>query len=250
MERFRFSSVAHLESPVGRVATNLDSLREGIEFSGLDSLFHHLTRVSLRHPHAGDLAANDFARWVGTALQDRETAERLAFVGATLLSPLETMRTSLLDVLGSVPARRRRQEAAEEASFHFVRAVSVRAPLGLEAASPAEIVGIWPRLDLASVFYHLIEATARGPEEDALLPWLRANGANAMADSAVRLAGTGRTLARLHRDLGTRWRRLLIPSRLVDRLEAPEEIRREQARLAVARLAGRLRSTPEKDPER
>jgi Family of unknown function (DUF5752) len=246
MERFRFSSVAHLESPVGRVATNLDSLREGIEFAGLDSLFHHLTRVSLRHPHAGDQPANDFARWVGTALQDRETAERLAFVGATLVSPLETLRTSLLDVIASVPARRRRQEAAEEAAFHFVRSVSVRAPLGLEASDPAELVGIWPRLDLASVFYHLIEATVHGPEEDALLRWLRESDANAMADSAERLASTGRTLSRLHRDLGTRWRRILIPSRLVDRLEAPEEVRREQARLAVARLAGRLRSKSER----
>jgi hypothetical protein len=245
MDGFRFSSVAHLESPADRVATNLDSLREGIEFAGRDSLFHHLTRISIRYRRVADLPSNDFARWVGTALQDRETSERLAFAGASLLEPIESHRSALLRVLADVPARRRRQEAAEEASFHFVRSVSIRAPLDIMVPTPELIVDVWPQLDPASVFYHLVEATVLGPEEDGLLGWLRAHGAAGMADSAAELAGTGRSLARLQRDLGARWRRQLIPKRLVDRMEAPEELRKEEARAAVVRLAERLRSTSE-----
>ena len=239
---FRFSSVAHLESPVGRTATSLEMLKEGIESVGSDSIFHHVTRISIRYGRAGDLPANDFARWIGAALQDRETSEQLAFVGAQPLAPLETVRAALLGVLERVPARRRRAEVSEESAFHFVSSRSVRAPLGLEASGPGSVVDRWAELDLGSVFYHLIESRVLGPEEDVLASWLRDHDAEGLAKSAEELTATGRPLARLHRDIGARWRRKLIARRLVDRLDTPEEVRRTEARAAVVRLAGRLRS--------
>ena len=246
---FPLSSVAHLESPVGRAATSLDSLRDGIEAADVAVIFHHVTRVAIRHPGARDLPATDFARWVGTVLRDQETAEHLAFAGSRPLAPLEEVRGLMLGALGRVPPRRRQQEAPDEAALHFVRAHSIPAPLGFEIAEPMELVERWPEVDLAAMFYHLIETPLLGPDGDRLVPWLRARGAERLARVATELAESGRPLARLHRDLGTRWRRLLIPNRLVRRLETSEETRREDARAAVARLAGRLRPGPRNEPE-
>ena len=246
---FQLSSVAHLESPAGRAATSLDTLRNGIQAADVAVIFHHVTRVAIRHAGARDLPANDFARWVGTVLRDPETAEHLAFAGSRPLAPLEEVRGLMLGALGRVPARRRQQEAPEEAAFHFVRARSIPAPLGLEISEPTELVERWPDVDLAAMFYHLIETPLLGPERDRLVPWLRARGAERLAKVATELAESGRPLARLHRDLGARWRRVLIPNRLVRRLDASEETRREEARAAVTRLAERLRPTPKEKPE-
>lgn len=245
----QLSSVAHLESPDGRTAATMDALRDGIEAAGTNVIFHHVTRIAIRHPGARDLPANDFARWIGVVLQDQEAAERLAFAGAGPLTPLEEVRQSLLRVLAGVPARRRHQEAPEGAIFHFVRARSVAAPLSLEAQEPRDLVERWRNMDLGAVFYHLIEAPLLGPESAQVVPWLRDHGAASLAKAAEELASSGRPLERLHRELGIRWRRIQIPDRLVRRLDVPEEARRAEARAAIARLAGRLRGAPHEEQE-
>ena len=246
---FRLSSVAHLEAPTGRAATGLDSLQDGIQAAGIDEIFHHVVRVSIRHPGAHDLPANDFARWVRTTLQDPETAEQLAYAGSQPLAPLEEVRGLLLGALARTSARRRQSQVPEEAAFHFVRSRSIPAPLGIEVATPSDLVEQWNDVDLAALFYHLIEAPILGPGPDQLVPWLRERGAESLASAAEKLAASGRPLARLHRDLGSRWRRSLIPARLVRRLEGSEDQRREEARVEMARLAERLHGTKGEEPD-
>jgi hypothetical protein len=242
---FPLLSVSHLESPAGAMATSLEALQEGIASADPSVLFHHVTRLPIRFANARDLPANDFSRWARTALQDPEAAEHLAFAGAPSLAPLEEVRASLLAALANVPARRRGHQAPEETAFRFVRARSVTAPLDLALVEPRDIATHWTLLDRATLFYHLIEAPVLGPETASLIPWLKAHGAPALARTAEELATAGHPLGRLHRDLGTRWRRRLIPERLVQRLESSEERRKAEAREAIARLAGRLRAAPE-----
>jgi hypothetical protein len=234
-------TVAHLEAPAGRVAATLESLREGIAEAPDDSLFHHVTRIPARHPHARDLPGNDFARWTRTALDAPETAERLAFAGSDPGRPLAEVRAALLKVFESIPARDRAREAAEGVAFHFIRTRSVVVPLGIEADDPAEAIEAWARLDSAAVFYHLIEAPLTGDTEHALVAWLRARGAGGLASAAEEEVAEGRPLERLRRELGARWRRSMIKRRLAERAVAPEAERRRDARAAMARLAGRLR---------
>jgi Family of unknown function (DUF5752) len=238
---FVFLTPAALESPAGYVAADLDSLRAGIASVSPESLFHHVTRVPVRFPHARDLPENDFARWVGDALQLPEVSERLAFVGSTPTSSLDTLRSALLGVLDRVSARDKKRESSEGASFHFVAARTVLAPLGLEAKDPAGVIEVWPAIDLHSAFYHLVEAPMFGRTEHALIPWLREHGGKGIADSAEQVVGSGRPLAPLLREIGSRWRRSMIGRRLLERAEAPELERQREARAAMARLAGRLR---------
>jgi uncharacterized protein DUF5752 len=238
---FEFCSVAHLEAPAGIQASSLAELRAGIAAAPPRSLFHHVSRVSIRFPRARDLPPNDFSRWVETALQEPETAERLAFAGVDPLLPLEELRASLLRVLDAVAPAARQRQASEGAAFHFVRVESVPVPLARQALVPADAVAIWPEIDLAAVFYHLIEAPVLGPAERSLVAWLEDRGAPRLADSAAAAAAGGRPLVRLHRDLAARWGRSLIASRLVRRTEAPEHVRRSDAQAAMARLAEKLR---------
>ncbi len=242
---FRFVSVAHLEKPAGISASSIDGLRDGIERAPDESIFQHVTRILARHPHARDLPGNDFARWLRTALQSPEAAERMAFAGSDPSRPLAEVRASLLAALERVPARDRRREAAEDAAFHFVCAISVRVPLDQEAATPADAIGLWPHLDAGSVFYHLIEAPLRGDHGASLAEWLRAEGAKGMARAVDEEVAEGRPIERLRRELGARWRRSQIGRRVADNAGAPEAERRRQATATIARLAERLREEGE-----
>jgi len=240
-DSFVFLTPAPLELPAGRVAADLEALRSGIALVQPEALFHHVTRIPVRFPHARDLPENDFARWVGDALQLPEISERLAFAGSVPSGSPEDLRATLLSVLDRVSLRDRKREAAEGASFHFVAVRTVLAPLGIEANEPADVIELWPWIDLGSAFYHLVEAPAFGIQEQALIPWLRDHGGKGLADSAEQVVGTGRPLAPLLREIGARWRRSQIGRRLIERSETPEAERRRESRAAMARLVGRLR---------
>lgn len=240
---FRFFTPTTLESPAGVSAWDLDSLRAGIESVPAACLFHHVLRIPARFPAVRDLPEHDFARWVDDALQLPEMSERLAFVGSASVASLDRLRADLLAVLDRASPGDRRREAADGSSFHFVLARTVLVPLDVEASDPSAVIDVWPSLDLASTFLHLVEATYFEWSDKALIPWLHSRGATGMANAAASLVAAGLPLARLHRDVRTRWRRLMIGRRLAERVEAPEEVRRREARQAIARLAERLRSS-------
>jgi hypothetical protein len=239
---FRFHTPATLEYPAGITASSLDALRDGVAAVEASSLFHHVVRMQVRFPTVRDIPENDFARWVGDALQLPELSERLAFLGSTPIHSMEDLRSGLLAVLDGAGTRDRSRESSDGAAFHFIRIRTVLSPLGLEASDPVEVMELWPRIDLGAVFLHLVEAPAFGWDEHALIPWLRAGGAGGLAETAASLVAAGLPLARLHRDLNARWRRSMIGRRLAERFDAPEEVRRREAREVMARLASRLRS--------
>ena len=224
---FTFCTPSPLESPAGQVATDIQSLRDGIAACSDAALFQHVTRMPVRFPHA----RVDIPR----------RHERLAFVGSGSCTDFGELRGSLLGVLDRVQPKERRREAPEGASFYFVEAHSVLAPLGVEAKTAAEVIEVWPWIDLSSAFYHLVEAPLYGQTEYALIPWLRENGGKSMADSAEQVVRSSRPLNILLKEVGSRWRRSMIGRRLIERAEAPELERQREARAAMARLAGRLR---------
>lgn len=238
---FTFCTPSPLESPAGQVATDIQSLRDGIAACSDAALFQHVARMPVRFPHARDVPENDFARWVGDQMQMPEVSERLAFVGSGMSADFGELRGSLLGVLDRVQPKERRREAPEGASFYFIEAHSVLAPLGVEAKTAAEVIEVWPWIDLGSAFYHLVEAPLYGRTEYALIPWLRENGGKSMADSAEQVVRSSRPLNILLKEVGSRWRRSMIGRRLIERAEAPELERQREARAAMARLAGRLR---------
>jgi hypothetical protein len=242
---FQLSTVAHLEFPAGRNATDLPSLREGIARVPAESLFFHIARVAVRHPRAHDLSPNDFANWTSAALQEPEIAERLAFAGARPLVDLEEQRASLIRILDDAMSRKHAEEAPQAAAFHFISARSVKAALPYTVEHPEQVVHLWAHLDSAAVFYHLVEARVLGPASDDLVAWLRARGATRLADIAEELTMGGLPLVRLQREIGARWRRSLIGVRLLERTEKSDATRRQEAREVVARFAGRLRKPPE-----
>jgi hypothetical protein len=214
-DSFTFYTPSPLESPAGQVASDIQSLRDGIAACSDAALFQHVTRMPVRFPHARDVPENDFARWVGDQMQMPEVSERLAFVGSGSCTDFGELRGSLLGVLDRVQPKERRREAPEGASFHFIEAHSVLAPLGTDARTPAEVIEVWPWIDLGSAFYHLVEAPLYGRAEHALIPWLREHGGKSMADSAEQVVRSSRPLNILLKEVGSRWRRSMIGRRLI-----------------------------------
>jgi hypothetical protein len=244
VDPFELTAVVHLVRPAGRTARNLEQLRAGIETVDERGLFFHTLQGLLRQPAAEDPQADDLSAWVNGVVQDRETAERLAFAvqaGGTLPGAL---RAALLRVLESVPEKARlARDAPEGGDFVFLSADSVQVPTGALAGEPLELLERLAEADASVWFYHLYEEPWFAAGECTLTRWLRGCGGERLAAVLEECAAEALPLAGLRRRALGRWRRGQIGRRVAHAAGRPEEERREAGHEAIAGLVRRLRRT-------
>ncbi len=242
MREFELTAVVHLVRPAGRLARNLEELRAGLAEVPARALFFHTVQCSLRRPDAEDPPADDFSAWVNGVVQDRETAERLAFTSQAQGAGPESVRAALLEVLEAIPEKTRvARDAPEGGAFVFLAADSVAVPTGAVAHEPAELVDLLAAADASVWFYHLLEEPWFGDGSRPLAQWLRAANAGRLAAMLEECAAEALPLAALRRRVLGRWRRSDFGRRLARAAGRPEEERREAGREAVAGLVRRLR---------
>jgi hypothetical protein len=241
-EPFALRAVVHLVRPEGRTARDLDALRGGIAAADSGTLFFHTVQGLLRHPEAEDPPADDLSSWVNGVLQDRETAERMAFAIQAHPTAPEPLRAALLQVLDPIPERVRvTRDAPAGGEFVFLTADSVAVPTGAVASTPADLYDLMVDADPSVWFYHVVEEGWFEPGGDTLLRWLRERGEERLALVVEEAAAEALPLAALRRRVLGRWRRSDLGRRIAHAAGRPEEERREAAHEAVAGLVRRMR---------
>jgi hypothetical protein len=235
--RFELRDVVHLVRPWGRPAGNLEELRQAIATAPVEVLFHHAVQYQLRHPAAEELPRDDFSAWIGGVAQDAEVAERLSFAVQARGTAPDPLRAALLEVLDSIPARRRQEgDAPEESAFRFLSATSLSYPAGLSVRDGHELVEALLEADAGVWFFHLIEEPWRGAGRAPLLEWLDGLGQQRLAGWLREAAGSGRPIDAARARVLRRWRRSRIGRSVAEVATAPDAARREAGREAVARL--------------
>ena len=246
MDPFELTSVVHLVSPAGRSARDLEELRAGLAAAPARSLFFHAVQGRLRHPEAEDPPADDLSAWVNGVVQDRETAERLAFAVQGHAVACEELRAELLGVLdGLEPKVRAARDAPLGGEFVFLAADSVIVPTGASAGDPRELFERLAGADPGVWFYHLFEEPWFGQGRTPLTDWLRAGGAERLARLVEECVAEALPLGALRRRVLGRWRHSDLGRRIAHAAGRPEEERREAGREAVAGLVRRLRGEGE-----
>jgi hypothetical protein len=242
VEPFELTSVVHLVRPAGRSARDLEELRSGLAEVPARSLFFHTVQGLLRNPAAEDPPPDDLSAWVNGVVQDRETAERLAFVVQSHATSSEALRAALLEVLDGIPPKARGvRDAPAGGEFVFLAADSVAIPTGARAAGPRELFDLLADADPGVWFYHLFEEPWFGQGATPLTGWLRAGGAERSALRVEECVAEGLPLGALRRRLLGHWRRSELRRRVAHAAGRPEEERRQAGRAAVAGLVRRLR---------
>jgi hypothetical protein len=189
---------------------------------------------------------DDFSHWVHGVVQDRETAERMAFALQTSCDSPEMLREGLLDVLAPMSeATRRRRDAPEDGAFVFLDVDSVRVPTAHVVDLPSALMEHIDQLPLAVLFYHAVEQPWMDPEAPSLALWLESHGEPKLAQRLVGALQSGKSLADLRRQLVRQYRQSRLGRRLADAALASDDMRREEGRRAMQRLARRLTTSQE-----
>jgi hypothetical protein len=241
VDSFELTGVVHLARPTGRMAHDLDELRHGIEACEPAALFYHGVQCLLRHGASDDPPPDDFSAWIAGVVQDRETAERLAFAVRDHARAPAPMRAALLEVLDRLPPRARAdRDAPEGGAFAFITVDSVSVPTGAAPADSAALVASLLDADDSVWFWHLIEEPWRREGVAPLGEWLRAAGARALAARLEEGARSGLPIPTLRRRVRSSLRRSQLARRVAEAGRIPEAQRREEARSVVAGLVSRI----------
>jgi hypothetical protein len=174
---FELRTALHLLRPTGRHARNLEELRTGLAEAPDASLFQHAVQHQLRHRGVEHEPTDDLSAWIAGAVQDRETAERCAFVVQTRNGSPAELRAALASLLDSVPAEARlARDAPEGGEFVFLASETIVLETGAVAHDAFELLDLLVRAEPGVRFYHLVEDPWYHAGESALAAWLAGIG--------------------------------------------------------------------------
>lgn len=141
-------------------AKNLAELHEGIRQVDGSSIYHHTFRFLRLLHFLPDTTHSDFAFWIGENLKETAIAERIMALDLRSFSTIRDLRNALLAILDACQTNPKQWErpVASGLDFHFCRSTSIVFPSGFEAQDLETFVACLGKVDIGSLFYHLVEA--------------------------------------------------------------------------------------------
>jgi hypothetical protein len=181
---FVFFTEQRLVALTGLRASTLRELARLMRRVPGSAIFYHTHHAYLSHHFERPTFTNDFARWVGEALQERELGEKLAAVDLLDYTSVRSLRDALVAIIdrhlkGKKSGGNRCRPGDE---FHFCQSRSFVMTSGLEAKDPKQFFEVLAEVTRQSIFFHFLEARLRLERHtNDFSAWLEANGENNLA---------------------------------------------------------------------
>ena len=201
---FIFDTELHLVVLTSINVRSLVGLRAELHNVPSSSIFLHTHRNYLAHDFQRTNHANDFARWVSTALREEALAEKLAAIDLLAFTSVEGLREALINTVDDYLREldRPSAECRSEEAFHFCQSRSFVLPTGLVADSVSDFFEKMRSLSNASLYFHFFEARLRLERRtNDFSLWLTDQGRSDLADAIDRLNPYARTLDELRDEI-------------------------------------------------
>ncbi len=161
-EQFHFYTRLHLKELTGLKATNLIALVNILKAAPDSIVYYHTHHFLEEYQYLNPEPANDFALWVGDALDNPILSEQLANIDTFEFTSLASLKNALISVMEHYmienPGIRFTQAERE---FHFVKVVNIIAPTNYFATDLREFVEVLRKITLDSLYYHVFESRLR-----------------------------------------------------------------------------------------
>ncbi len=161
MQLFIFKQCTSILKATQQKAATIRELVLGIKEVSDASIFHHTYQYFLKG-HILEYT-NDFAQWVGEALEEKTLSEHLSIIDPYTFDKISELRTRIVgvikDYLGHFPEPR---PALRGNEFYFNESATIIFPTGIVAHNLAEFLQALKYVDSSSIYYHFYEGRSRG----------------------------------------------------------------------------------------
>lgn len=203
-EPFHFHTERRLVQLTGLKARTLAELASLLHEVPGSSIFYHTHHLFLSHHFEKPVVYNQFATWVGEALQEEALAERLAAVDLLAFTSVRQVREAIVELVETHLRANggRYRECPPGAEFHFCNSKSFIMATGLVARDVPDFFAKLPRITNICLFFHFLEARLRleRPTND-FSQWLSWRGEEELAQAINSLDPYSRTLDELKADI-------------------------------------------------
>ena len=188
-EVFRFYTRLNLVLLLGRRATTLTDLLEGIRSVPGACVYYHTHHFIEEHQFLQLQPPNDFAYWVRDVLGERRLGEKLASIDTVQFTRIEDIRSELINAIECAwPNGDHDQRCPEGAEFHFAACQTFVLPTPYQAATLAEFIDMVQRVSVNSLYFHIFEARLRLDRGvNDFSEWLRHCGNDRLAEAISKL---------------------------------------------------------------
>jgi hypothetical protein len=184
---FYFYTSQPLVELTGLRAGNLAELLEHIKEVDGSSIYFHTHHYVREHHFLYNEYPSDFAYWIGEILQERELGEKLAIIDVRNYPSIRALREQLVEIIEHhLQENGRVREVLTGLEFHFRKTISIIVSTGQSARNLSEFKTCLRRVDLNSIYYHLVEYRIR--EENVtndFSQWIRENIQKEVLASAI-----------------------------------------------------------------
>jgi hypothetical protein len=189
MSEFYFNTKLDQTLLLGRTATNIPELLEGIRDVPEASIYYHTHKFLHQHHFLSPEPPNDFSYWITEVLNDARLGEIMSSVDIIQFHTLEDLRNRFVEILSERPRPERRTLTAPEGQeFHFMcsRMFVLRTPH--VASNLDEFKDVLKRVSINSLYYHIFDAKLRLEKgENDFSRWFRDLGKTELAGKVARL---------------------------------------------------------------
>jgi len=159
---FQFYTRLHLKELTGLKAQYLTELIDILKAAPDAVIYYHTYHFLEEHQYLTPEPANDFALWVGDALDDDVLSEKLANIDTFAYSSISALREALLlaleQHLEGHPGLREKRASRE---FYFIKSISFVLPTSYVASDLREFVEVIRKISTGSLYYHVFESRLR-----------------------------------------------------------------------------------------
>ena len=159
---FRFVTQMALTEITTRKARNLEELLRHLKEVPSSTIYHHTHRFLVQHQFLSPEPPNDFAYWVGAALQDDALAEKLAAIDTVRYSTIRELRDRIVQTIEKhLAGHQNHRDVVPGEEFAFMRSLSFVTPTPYEVWDLAEFAEALNKVSIYSLYHHMFEARIR-----------------------------------------------------------------------------------------
>ncbi len=203
LNAFRFCTKLDQTLLLGKKASNIGQLLEGIRSVPESSIYHHTHRYLQAHHYLTPEPPNDFAYWITNVLNDEILGERISSIDIVQFQSISDLRDRLAAIMdGHIRSGGRVPECPPGEEFHFMasRIFVLQTPYVVHSLK--EFRDNLSRVSVGSLYYHMFDAKLRLKSgENDFSRWFRSLGKQALAEEVTRLDPYAYTLEGLRKRL-------------------------------------------------
>ena len=201
MNEFQFRTKLDQTLLLGIKAKNAEELLEGIRVVPKSSIYYHTHRFLQQHHYLSPEPPNDFAYWISEVVNDALLGEKLSSIDIVQFHSIGDLRKRLEELITShLAAVENTVDCPRGEEFHFMASQTFAFSVPYVAHDLSEFRDILQRVSIASIYYHMFDATLRlEAGENDFSKWFRALGKSQLAEEVKRVDPYTHTLEGLRK---------------------------------------------------